>query len=290
VGIKSIFSHLKRRPRIGVALSGGGARGLAHIGVLKVLDREHIPIDCLAGTSMGGIIAAGYAAGMSPTDLEEEAIATSQVRQLLRLVDPGLPNAGLLHGKRLLAYFERHLGQRTFAELELPLALVAVDLNTRREVALNEGSVALALRATTAVPGIFTPVEIDGQELVDGGLLDNLPVDAVQNLGAEIVIAVDVRLDPSEPYSGLIGEHRWLPEGLVRTINILDKTIISLTAAAQEKKNEQHPADVLIHPRIPSGVNILMGYGRAGELITIGERATEAALLEIRKCINPRFH
>ncbi len=272
----------QRRPCLGLALSGGGARGLAHIGVLKVLDRERIPVDFLAGTSMGGVIAAGYASGMSPSDLEQEAKATSRLRRLLRLADPGLPNAGLLHGQRLLQYFESHLEQRTFADLERPLALIAVDLNTRREVVLLEGPVALALRATTAVPGLLAPVEVDGQELVDGGLLNNLPVDAVQHLGAEIVIAVDVGPGPNEPYGRRIGEYRWLPVGLTRTLAILDETVGLLMAAAQEEKHQLHPADVLIRPHIPSGVNLLMGYGRVAELIAVGEIAAEAALPEIQ--------
>lgn len=127
---------LYRRPRVGLALSGGGARGLAHIGVLRVLEREGIPVDYLAGTSMGGVIAAGYAAGMSPDDLEQEALNVTRTRRLLRLIDPVLPNGGLIRGQRLLAYFEQHIGRRTFSDLRLPLALVAVDLNTQREVVL----------------------------------------------------------------------------------------------------------------------------------------------------------
>jgi NTE family protein len=170
------------KPRLGLALSGGGARGLAHIGVLKILAREGIPIDCLSGTSMGGVIAAGYAAGMSPMDMEREAIATTRLRKLIRLADPGIPDPGLLRGQRLLEYFESLLGKRTFAELEYPLALVAVDMIARQEVVLSEGTVSLALRATTAIPGLISPVETDGMQLVDGGLLDNLPVDAVRNL------------------------------------------------------------------------------------------------------------
>ena len=186
------------KPRVGLALSGGGPRGLAHVGVLRVLEREGIPLDILAGTSMGGIIAAGYAAGLSPEDLEKEALATARIRRLLRLIDPGLPEAGLMRGQRLQAYFEEILGPLTFADLKISLALVAVDLNAQREVILNEGPLSLALRATISVPGLFTPVEIDGQRLVDGGVLDNLPIDAAQHLGADVVIAVDVESDPNK--------------------------------------------------------------------------------------------
>ena len=270
------------RPSIGLALSGGGARGLAHIGVLKVLEREGIPVDCLAGTSMGGVIAAGYASGMSPQELEREAMAKTRLRQLLHLADPRLPNAGLLRGQRLLEYFESQVGKRTFADLERPLALAAVDLNAGREVVLCEGSVALALRATTAVPGLIMPVELNGQRLVDGGVLNNLPVDAAKQLGADVVVAVNVEPDPQRGSGGWVGEYRWLPEGLSRTLTVLDEAARLMLATIQENRLNQHPPDVLIHPHLPSGVNLLVGYSRVAELIATGERAAEEALPDIR--------
>ena len=278
-----------RRPRLGLALSGGGARGLAHIGVLRVLEREGIPVDFLAGTSMGGVIAAGYAAGLSPDDLEKEALAVARTRRLLRLIDPALPNGGLIHGQRLLAYFEQHLGQRTFSDLRLPLALVAVDLNTRQEVVLREGPVALALRATTAVPGLLMPVEVNGWRLVDGGVLNNLPVDVAREIGAEAVIAVDIGPTREAGIGLWIGNRRWVPEGLSATLRVLDDTLGTLMTAAQEHKLRQFPPDVLIQPNIPTGVNVLAGYDRAAELIAIGEHATETHLSDIKSLLRPRW-
>ena len=180
------------KPRLGVALGGGGARGLAHIGVLRVLEREGISVDYLAGTSMGGVMAAGYASGMSSYDLERETLAATRNNNMVRMVDPGLLQGGLIRGKKTLAFFKQIFGEKTFAELPKKLAVVAVDLKSHQEVILQEGSVALALRATTSIPGIFEPFEINGQRLVDGGLLNNLPVDVVRNMGAEVVIAVDI--------------------------------------------------------------------------------------------------
>ena len=177
-----------RRPTVGLVLSGGGARGLAHIGVLRILEREGIPVDYLAGTSMGGVIAAGYAAGMSSYDLERESLAITQKRHLLRLADPGLPDGGLIRGERVLTFFKQEFGEKTFSELNLPLAVVAVDLVSCQEVVLREGPVALALRATSSLPGVFKPVEMNGYRLVDGGVLNNLPVDVVSQMGAEVII------------------------------------------------------------------------------------------------------
>ncbi len=268
------------RPCLGLALSGGGARGLAHIGVLKVLERARVPIHCLAGTSMGGVIAAAYASGLSPQQLEEEAIRLGRPRgALLRLADPGLPDGGLLRGQRLQAYFEARLGGRTFADLRCPLALIAVDLNTRREVVMREGSLALALRATTAVPGLITPLEVEGRRLVDGGLLNNLPVDAARDLGATLIVAVDVTPAAGQVAGRFAGAR--LPEGLLRTLIILDEAISLMIAALQEHKLSACPPDVLIRPRVPEGVNLLMGYQRAGEVVEAGERAAQEALPQI---------
>jgi len=200
-----------RNIRVGLALSGGGARGLAHIGAIKALERAGVPIDCLTGSSMGGVIAAAYACGLSPDELEQEGGSLTRIRQLLRLADPGMPNAGLLRGKRLQAYFENRLGKRTFAELERPLALMAVDLNSRQEVVFQEGPIAVALRATTALPGLFMPLELEGMRLVDGGLLNNLPIDVARKMGAQIVIAVDVNPHPKDISRSWDTESRWIP-------------------------------------------------------------------------------
>ena len=178
--------------KLGLALSGGGARGLAHIGVLRALENTNIRPDYLAGTSMGGVIAAGYAAGLSPDDLEQIAQEFATLRKLWGLADPTLPRRGLFQGERLLAFFERCIQGCTFADLNIPLTLVAVDLNSGQEVHLREGSVAEALRATVSIPGLLAPVERNGQRLVDGGLLNNLPVDVVQAMGADITLGVDV--------------------------------------------------------------------------------------------------
>ena len=276
----------KSSPRVGLALSGGGPRGLAHIGVLRALEREGIPVDVLAGTSMGGVIAAGYAAGLSPEDLEKEALATARIRRLLRLIDPGLPEAGLMRGQRLQAYFEEIIGPLTFADLKISLALVAVDLNAQHEVILTEGPLSLALRATISVPGLFTPVEIDGQRLVDGGVLDNLPIDAAKHLGADVVIAVDVESDPNKCLEDRINGYGKLPNGLASTLAIVDEVSQLMMRTIKENNMRRNPPDVLIRAIPPKEVNIFAGYARVRELIEIGEKAAEEAMPEIRKYLS----
>lgn len=278
------------RPSVGLALSGGGARGLAHIGVLRALEREGISVDYLAGTSMGGVIAAGYAAGMSSADLERESLAITQKRHMVRLADPGLPNGGLIRGERVLAFFKKEFGDKTFAELNLPLAVVAVDLNSHQEIVLREGPVALALRATTSLPGLFKPVEINGMRLVDGGVLNNLPVDVVSQMGAEVIIAVDISLSQRVGIGQWIGNHRWVPDGIANTLGVLDDTLYTLRIAGQMNKIHQFPPDVLICPELPVNVNSIAGYGRVKELITAGEQATEDHISEIKTLLQPRWY
>jgi NTE family protein len=278
------------RPSIGLALSGGGARGLAHIGVLRVFEREGIPVDYLAGTSMGGVIAAGYAAGMSSYDLEREALAATRKRHMLRLADPGLPNGGLIRGERVLAFFKKEFGEKTFAELNLPLVVVAVDLNSHQEVVVREGPVALALRATTSLPGLFKPLEINGMRLVDGGVLNNLPVDVVCQMGAEAIIAVDIGLSQEDGIGQWIGNHRWVPEGIANTLEVLDDTFYTMRITEQRNRLDQFTPDVLIRPELPKDVNAIVGYGRVKELITIGEQAAEDHIVEIKTLLQTKLY
>jgi NTE family protein len=280
--------NVKRRPLVGLALSGGGARGLAHIGVLRALERGGIPVDFLAGTSMGGIIAAGYAAGLAPDVLEQEALSVTRKRRLLRLMDPTFAKGSLIQGQRLLAYFEQLFREQKFADLRLPLALVAVDLNTSQEIVLRDGLVALAVRATIAVPGVFMPVETNNMHLVDGGVLNNMPVDVAREMGAEVVIAVDIAQGYGTGIGSWTGNRRWVPEGLSVTLKVFGETLDALMNAAQNRKFQQFPPDVLIRPDIPADVNVFAGYNRAAEMIAAGERATEAHLSEIKSLLLPR--
>ena len=276
-----------RGPRVGLALSGGGARCLAHIGVLKVIERAGIPVHFLAGTSMGGLIAAAYAAGMSPDELERESVAATHRDRMVSLADPGLGQGGLIGGERLLRYFERLLGARTFSDMRIPLALVAVDLESRQQVVLQEGPVAFAVRATTSVPGLFAPVEAGGRRLVDGGVLNNLPVDVVRQMGAEIAIGVDVGTNHGTGAAHGSGARPGVPGGLSHALEVLDDTMGAMLGAIQDEILRRSPPDVWIQPEIPAEINAIAGYHRVSELIAIGERATEARLSDITQLLRP---
>jgi NTE family protein len=237
---------------------------------------------------MGGVIAAGYATGMSSYDLEQVSLSATRNHHILRLVDPGLPNGGLIRGQRVLNFFNREFGEKTFSDLVVPLAVVAVDLTTHQEVVLREGPLALALRATTSIPGIFTPLEMNSMRLVDGGVLNNLPVDVVKKMGAEVIIAVDVGSSQEGGVSQWIGNQRWVPEGIVNTLEVLDDTLYTIQVSAQMNKFHLVPPDVLICPEPPVTVNTFAGYGRVKELIAVGEQATEDHITEIKTHLQPR--
>ena len=282
-----LLKNLWKRPprKVGLALSGGGARGLAHIGVVKVLEQEGIRIDCLAGTSMGGVIAAAYAAGLSPDFMEQEALRMASLRRLLALADPSLSRRGLFEGQKMREYLASHLGDRTFDDVRIPLTLMAVDLNSGRAVYLNRGQVADGVRATVALPGIFTPVERNGQLLVDGGLLDNLPADAVRRMGADVVIAVDVSSDGQvvSYLAQALHRRRYVPNGLADTVEVLYRSLGVMMAEIGRRRLAEAQPEVIIRPAIPPDVSVLTGFPRAAEVIAAGEEATQEAIPRIRE-------
>ena len=269
--------------KLGLALGGGGARGLAHIGVLRALENANIQPDYLTGTSMGGVIAAGYAAGLSPDDLEQIALKYASVRKLWGLADPTLPRRGLFQGERLLTFFDKQMKGCTFADLRVPLTLIAVDLNNGQEVHLREGSVAEAVRATVSVPGLLAPVENNGQRLVDGGLLNNVPVDVVRNMGSDVILAVDVYTHKKgESFWQEVGHKRFLSGTVGELIAVLGDSLDLLIRQQNVNKLQNKPPEFLICPDMPADVTIVTGYHRAAELISLGEEATGVILHDLQ--------
>ncbi len=280
------------RPRLGLALGGGGARGLAHIGVLRVLEREAIPIACIAGTSMGGLIGALYAAGVAIDRVEAEVVRLSRLTEQLRLLDVEWSAAGLsVRGRRIYNVLAELLGEElTFADLRLPLAMVAVDIHTGRPVVLQGGLVIDAVRATISIPGIFTPVDLGGYRLVDGGVLDNVPVDVAQELGATHTLAVDVLPSFSRNRPGVAPVETGLqlafaPQQFAEVYHVL----MIMIAAVTEAQLRQYPPDLLIRPVLSPHVTLLSGFNRAEEIIAAGQTAAEDALPAIRDLLAGRL-
>ena len=285
------MANLVRRPKIGLALGGGGARGLAHIGVLEVLERESIPIDMMAGTSMGGIITALYACGFSPEQMQEIALQLADMRNLLRFLDLTPPERGLIRTDRIRAYLAELVGKdRRIEDLSLPIALAAVDLYSKQAVYLTQGNLVEACMATSAVPGLFPPVPFGNYLLVDGGVLDNVPAKALRHLGAEYLIAVDV--------NHLLGEHhQWsdLPkDATIRkflpafALDFYQAEIIMISTMTAINFAKAKP-NIVIRPPVPSDVNIFFGFTHALDTIQHGVHATEELIEKIKEETKPKL-
>jgi NTE family protein len=267
-------------------MSGGGARGLAHVGILKVLGAAGIPIDCVSGTSMGGLIAAAYACGIPVSEIEEMALRLSHPRELVKLLDVSTQRRGLLEGARVRDFLARLFIDQNIENLPIRLALPAVDLVQSREIVFTSGLVLPAVLATIAVPGLFPPVQIGAYRLVDGGVLNNLPVDRVRELGADIVIAIDVQFNPytEKPWQDL-PERPHFPVPLPDFFLDFYRAQLIMIAELTKAHMETCPPDLLLHPPIPPDLDIFLGFPRIPEAIAAGEECARQALPKIRRLI-----
>lgn len=283
-----------RRPatdvRIGLALSGGGAKGIAHVGVLKVLEEARIPVHMLAGSSMGGIVAAVYAAGRSAAELER---LVSSLR-LLDIVQRDRTGLGLLGQDKIASRLREALGgDPTFDQLKRELALVAVDLETGEEVVIREGSVVEGVLATAALPGVFPPLRWRGRLLIDGAVLNPVPFDIVRHLGADRVIAVhtvhdlsevlDMLSPPPSPRGGprmeaairlLLYRSRWTP-----LMSVSERSLSIMARKLVEQRLQEAPPDVFIEVPL-RGVG-LFDLDQADVCLRAGEAAARQHLSEL---------
>jgi len=182
---------MKNDIKIGLALSGGATRGLAHIGALEVLEEHNIPIHIIAGTSMGSLVGGLYAAGRTPKFMRDlaQSVTLSEER---RYIDITIPRMGLIKGKKIQQLVHTLCGGRQIEDLDIPYKAVACCIEDNSIVAFEKGNMAEAIRCSIAIPGIFEPVVYEGKTYVDGGVLDRVPVNEVREMGADYVIAVDV--------------------------------------------------------------------------------------------------
>ncbi len=291
-----------KQKRLGLALGSGGARGSAHVGVLKVLEENGIVPDVIVGTSMGAQVGGAYAAGASVDEIAE-VWREANLGRFLRAILPTVPWSGWSSGKEVPRTIRRLVGERRIEDLAIPFAAVATDLATGLPYPVTRGPLSLAIRASVSIPGLFTPVWIDGHLLIDGGVADPLPVDIVRQLGADLVVAVDVLVDPQQvKLSGIpvldyrerilgitkgleraettaLGSHRFHPSVftvLFQMSTVFQKRVSDLLV-------EVYPPDVLIRPDFafdpPSYSDVKRG-------IEAGEEATRRALPQIRSLLS----
>ena len=275
------------RQRIGLALGGGGARGLAHIGIFKVFEQEQIPIDFLSGSSMGGILAAAYGAGLSAEKMQAVALEIADPRKLMRLMDVNPLRHGLLEGKRVRSYLIEKMDlDLQFDQLRIPVALTATDCLRGETVVLNKGSVVDAVMASCAFPGIFQAVKIENRWLADGGMLNNIPINVVRELGAQVAIAVDVTTEfPWRKIPEELEQVHRLPPIFPRMTEDIYQAAMIMTSEITRIRFQESPPDLIISPQMPDDLSIFLGFSRAAEAIAAGEAAAFQALPEILKLL-----
>jgi NTE family protein len=274
---------------IGVALGGGGARGLSHIGVLRVLEREGFRIRAVAGTSMGGVIAAAYAAGFSPDEIQQR-ISRTPMSNLLRSRPDGPSLIGL---GRVEQFLREELGARTFSDTRVPLALTAVDITAGREIVLKEGPLVEAVMATIAIPGIFPPQIMGDHRLVDGGMMDPVPVRPARELFRGPIVAV-VLSPPPELWAEQRSPSplRLIPLMQMVTrlrpgqaLSVFTQALELSARSMTELRLQVDEPDFVIRP-IVSDVG-LFDDAAPSDVALIGAQAAEAAIPELRTLFTP---
>lgn len=256
-----------RQPRIGIALGGGGTKGFAHVGVLKTLEAQGLAPALLAGTSAGSVVGALYASGLTGFALQDVAFSLDEAR--LRDIDWRNLAKGVLVGQKLQDYVNELVKNRPLESLGKPFVAVATELDTGQRVVFARGNTGQAVRASCSIPGVFQPTLIAGKTYVDGGVVSPVPVDAVRELGADIVIAVDISAKANGAKTG-----NWFADTLGKSITIMGQKL---------GEQELARAEVVIRPAINSlGIS---DFEQKDKAILLGEKAAAAALPAIREAI-----
>lgn len=252
------------RPKIGLALGSGGARGFAHLGVIKVLVENNVPIDCIAGSSMGSLVACFYGAGI---DLERlYKISTAFKRKYY--LDFTVPKMGFIAGKRVKELIRFFTKGKQLEELMVPVAVVATDLMSGEKVVFKKGSIEDAVRASISIPGIFVPEKVNGRLLVDGGVVDRIPVSVVKEMGADIVIAVDTsNINKNTEITSIY-------DVIMQSLDIMQMELV---------EHRQIASDVMIRPKVEKYSS--RSFTNIDEIIMIGEEEAQKHISHIFKLI-----
>jgi NTE family protein len=256
-------------PRVGLALGGGAARGFAHIGVIQVLEESGLRPDLVVGTSAGSLVAALYAAGRTGSELGALADAMDESA----ITDWGFPGRGLIRGEALARFVREHTGGRSIEQMTLPLGIVATDLDSGQPILFQRGDPGVAVRASSAVPALFQPVRIGTREYVDGGLVAPVPVRFARQMGAEVVIAVDISAAPDGNATGDVMRM------LLQTFAIMGRSI---------NQFELRDADVVLRPRLADMSSA--DFSARRRAIRAGRDAAQAALADLRGKLAAQTH
>ncbi|MBP3040261.1 patatin-like phospholipase family protein [Bacillaceae bacterium Marseille-Q3522] len=253
-----------QRPKIGLALGSGGARGFAHLGVLKVLEDEGIPIDFIAGSSMGSMVAVFYGTG---TDIKLLYQLAKTFKRKYYL-DFTVPKMGFISGKRIKELIRIFTQGKRLEDLVIPVRVVATNLKTGEKVIFDKGAIADAVRASIAIPGLFVPEKWNGQLLVDGGVIDRVPVSVVKEMGADIIIAVDVaRVKTNAEITSIY-------DVIMQSLDILQMELV---------ENREDASDIMIRPHVE--MFSARAFTNIEEIIARGEEEARKHIMKIKQLI-----
>ena len=259
-----------KHPKIGLALGSGGPKGLSHIGIIKVLEKNNIPIDFIAGVSIGSVIGGFYAYNKNIKKIEEIALSNNWRQTLPLFFDPSLYQ-GLVSGRKIKIFIENIIGKIHFKDLIIPFSVVATDIKTGKAVIMNKGEVAMAIRASSSIPLIFKPVKLGSSLLVDGGLSLPVPAGIVREMGADIVIAVNLDADYfSDTKNSSFGFYKMANN----SIKLLRYHLAS---------SNIRDADITINPKIGK-----VGWNKfidSKSVILAGEEAMQLSILQLKELI-----
>ncbi len=264
--------------KVGLALSGGGVRGMAHIGVIKVLEKNEVPIDYISGASAGSLIGGIYASG-TPIDAIENVVTKMRTRDIARLIDPARLNVGFVKGDKLMAFVSKILTERNIENFKIPFAAVATDILTGNEIIFDKGDSITAIRSSISFPGVFTPVKYRETFLVDGGVVNPLPVDIVRDMGADVIIGVNVLGQPEakidEKKQTIVTKNV-----ISNTIRILEKQVVDLKFERIKDKSV-----IILRPNINDISTFSISTKSLIRAIREGENAANEKMDQILKVI-----
>jgi NTE family protein len=253
-----------RQPVIGLALGSGGARGFAHLGVIKVLKEEGINVDVIAGSSMGALVGCFYGAGLDVDRLYKLAGAFKRKYYL----DFTVPKMGFLAGKKLKELIRLFTHGKNLEDLDIPVRVVATDLKAGEKVVFSKGPIADAVRASISIPGIFTPEKLEDRLLVDGGVIDRVPVSVVEEMGADLIIAVDVsRVKTSSDITSIF-------DVIMQSLDIMQMELVS---------NREIASDIMIRPHVEMYSS--RAFTNIEDIIRIGEEEARKQIPRIKEAI-----
>ena len=268
-GTIPVAKERKGPPKVALVLGGGAARGFAHVGVIRVLEQEKIPIHMIVGTSVGSLIGALYAS--DPNSLNLEWLAFTIEKEDIFDYSIVYSKMGPVLGERLEKFIQTKVKAKTLEQMKIPFYAVATDLNSGGTWVFEKGSVAKAVRASCSIPGIFQPLELGGRMYVDGGVTDNLPVDVARARGADIIIAVNIQKNIQNP------QINSLVDVILQSINIMGRELVSYKC---------RDYDVLIEPNV--GDVGLTDFSQKKRLMDAGIQAAKQALPKIRKSLEEK--